>query len=69
MIFKKFLTSSILSKSNANFIQLAALSSKQVGWKNATSIYDFNVLDIKGKETSLVKYTNFPCVIVNVASD
>ena len=34
----------------------------------ASSIYDFNALDIDGHEVSLSKYANHVCIIVNVAS-
>ncbi|XP_065331505.1 uncharacterized protein Gtpx isoform X2 [Cloeon dipterum] len=37
-------------------------------WKNASSIYDFTVKDIKGNEVSLEKYKGHVCIIVNVAS-
>jgi len=37
-------------------------------WKNATSVYDFTVKDIKGEDVSLEKYKGFVLIIVNVAS-
>ncbi|XP_060526839.1 uncharacterized protein LOC132702303 [Cylas formicarius] len=37
-------------------------------FKEAKSIYDFTVKDIKGKDVSLEKYKGHVCVIVNVAS-
>lgn len=37
-------------------------------WEQATSIYDFKVQDIKGKEVSLEKYKKSVVLIVNVAS-
>lgn len=38
-------------------------------WKNAKSVYDFTVKDIKGEDVSLEKYRGHPLIIVNVASD
>ncbi|XP_025405396.1 probable phospholipid hydroperoxide glutathione peroxidase isoform X3 [Sipha flava] len=37
-------------------------------WKNATSVYDFTVKNIKGEDVSLEKYKGFVLIIVNVAS-
>lgn len=37
-------------------------------WKNAKSVYDFTVKDIKGEDVSLEKYKGFVLIIVNVAS-
>ncbi|XP_063224325.1 uncharacterized protein LOC134532070 isoform X2 [Bacillus rossius redtenbacheri] len=37
-------------------------------WKNASSIYDFTVRDIKGQEVSLEKYRGHVAIVVNVAS-
>ncbi|XP_071439734.1 uncharacterized protein Gtpx isoform X2 [Hetaerina americana] len=37
-------------------------------WKNAKTIYDFTVKDIKGNEVSLEKYRGHVAIIVNVAS-
>ncbi|XP_030753475.1 probable phospholipid hydroperoxide glutathione peroxidase [Sitophilus oryzae] len=42
--------------------------SEQEDYKNAKSIYDFTVKDIKGNEVSLEKYKGHVCIIVNVAS-
>lgn len=36
-------------------------------WKKASSIYEFTVKDIDGKEVSLEKYRDHVCLIVNVA--
>jgi len=38
-------------------------------WKDATSIYDFNVIDIDGNEVSMEKYRGHVLIIVNVASE
>lgn len=37
-------------------------------WKNAKSIYEFNVKDIDGNNVSLDKYRGKVCLIVNVAT-
>jgi glutathione peroxidase len=37
--------------------------------ENPTSIYDFNVLDIKGENVSLKKYQGKVLLIVNIADD
>lgn len=37
-------------------------------YKNAKSIYDFTVKDIKGNDVSLDKYKGHVCLIVNIAS-
>lgn len=37
-------------------------------WKNASSIYEFEVTDIEGNTVKLDKYTGKVCLIVNVAS-
>lgn len=37
-------------------------------WKEAKSIYDFTVNNIKGEPVSLEKYRGHVCIIVNVAS-
>ncbi|VVC40568.1 Thioredoxin-like fold,Glutathione peroxidase conserved site,Glutathione peroxidase,Glutathione [Cinara cedri] len=37
-------------------------------WKNATSVYDFTVKNIKGEDVSLEKYKGHVLIIVNVAS-
>lgn len=38
-------------------------------WREASSIYDFSAKDINGEETSLRKYEDHVCIIVNVASN
>jgi len=40
----------------------------EVNWKNASSIYEFNALDIDGNDVSLEKYRGHVCIIVNVAT-
>ncbi|XP_046387935.1 probable phospholipid hydroperoxide glutathione peroxidase isoform X2 [Ischnura elegans] len=54
---------------------LGLISTSRVGtmasnedWKNAKTIYDFTVKDIKGNEVSLEKYRGHVAIIVNVAS-
>jgi len=37
-------------------------------WKNAKSIYEFDVKDIDGNDVSLDKYKGKVCLVVNVAS-
>lgn len=37
-------------------------------WKNAKSVYDFTVKNIKGEDVSLEKYKGYVLIIVNVAS-
>jgi len=37
--------------------------------ENPTSIYDFNVIDIEGKNVSLKKYQGKILLIVNIADD
>ncbi|RZC00577.1 phospholipid hydroperoxide glutathione peroxidase, partial [Asbolus verrucosus] len=41
---------------------------KKEPWQTATSIYEFNVNNIKDEEVSLEKYRGNVCIIVNVAS-
>jgi len=38
-------------------------------WRDAASIYDFNVVDIDGNEVSMEKYRGHVVIIVNVASE
>jgi len=38
-------------------------------WEKATSIYDFNVIDIDGNEVSMEKYRGHVVIIVNVATE
>lgn len=37
-------------------------------WKDASSIYEFNALDIDGNDVSLEKYRGHVCIVVNVAT-
>lgn len=45
-----------------------ACSANNPSPKDASSVYDFTVNDIKGAEVSLSKYRGHPLIIVNVAS-
>lgn len=47
---------------------LSATPLAMANYKEAQSIYDFTVKDIKGQEISLEKYRGHVCIIVNVAS-
>ena len=64
-----FKASALITRINITVLPLAAFSINQFNWKTAQSIYDFDAIDIKGKNTSLKKYKDFVCVIVNVASN
>ncbi|XP_015370805.1 PREDICTED: probable phospholipid hydroperoxide glutathione peroxidase isoform X1 [Diuraphis noxia] len=48
---------------------LSSITNKMAeDWKNAKSVYDFTVKDIKGEDVSLEKYKGSVLIIVNVAS-
>jgi glutathione peroxidase len=38
-------------------------------WKNASSVYDFKVKNIRGEDVSMEKYKGYVLIIVNVASN
>uniref|UniRef100_A0A7M7MJC9 Glutathione peroxidase n=1 Tax=Varroa destructor TaxID=109461 RepID=A0A7M7MJC9_VARDE len=46
----------------------AARNMSESNWKKASSIYEFNALDIDGNDVSLIKYKGHVCIIVNVAT-
>ncbi|XP_044746636.1 probable phospholipid hydroperoxide glutathione peroxidase isoform X1 [Coccinella septempunctata] len=47
---------------------LSAMAATNVDYKQAKTIYEFTVNDIKGEVVSLEKYKGHVCIIVNVAS-
>lgn len=61
VVFRAFSTTSIAPQ------KPAAMSSAE-NWKEAKSIYDFTVNDVRGNPVSLTKYQGHVCIIVNVAS-
>lgn len=51
-----------------NFASNESMANSGKEWKSATSIFDFTVKDIHGKDVPLKNYEGFVSVIVNVAS-
>ncbi|XP_050441699.1 uncharacterized protein LOC126846384 isoform X2 [Adelges cooleyi] len=67
-LWKRFPSLTIRLSSVASLHKVFYSSNMADDWKNATSVYDFTVKDIKGNDLSLEKYKGFVLIIVNVAS-